>query len=208
MLTPFTNLHQHLSNIFIHLSNILYNIFNNHIISYNLFYNSITTYCVIFIIVLLTLLGFVLYAEEKTKIPVASLVNTQAELDQKANDNNIAINMSFRHNVDGLGTAAFLYDMNESDGLRMLRLLPNRAGSLRTINGVVGIVYRDNPNHTTGVNGQGNLLIHVNNSNLAIVDSARPILTRGLPVQRNLPARPFYPVTVLTILPANNNNAN
>ena len=114
--------------------------------------------------------------------------------------------MAFRQNLAGLGTAAFLFDINDRTGLRMLRLLPNRAGSFTTINGVVGIIYRNNPNQTTGINGQGNLLIHVNNFSLAHVDSARPILTRGLPIQRELPDRLYYPVTVLTILPANNAN--
>lgn len=154
----------------------------------------------------LTLLGIVLYAEERTNITVYSLLDTQADLEQRANDNRIPLNLAFRQNLAGLGTAAFLFDINDRTGLRMLRLLPNRAGSFTTINGVVGIIYRNNPNQTTGINGQGNLLIHVNNFSLAHVDSARPILTRGLPIQRELPDRLYYPVTVLTILPANNAN--
>jgi hypothetical protein len=197
MQTKFINLHQYLSNILGALNNIPYEILNNFI----------TTYCLIFIIVGLTLLGFVLYAE-RTNVTVASLLDTQADLEQRTNDNSIPLNLVFRQNLAGSETAAVLYDLNDRTGLRMLRLLPNRAGSVTTVNGGLGIFYRNNPNHTTGINGQGNLLIHANNYCLDHVDSVRPILTRGLPVHRGLPNRVHYPVTVLTILPDNNPNAN
>ena len=68
-------LHQYLSNILSTFNNIPFEIFNN----------SITTYCVIFIIVFLTLLGIVLYAEERTNIPVHSLLDTKADLERRTN---------------------------------------------------------------------------------------------------------------------------
>jgi hypothetical protein len=115
--------------------------------------------------------------------------------------------MTFRQNIPGRGTAAFLYDINDRTGLRMARLITNRAQSFVTINGVVGIIYVNNPNYSTGVvNSQGNLLIRVNNYSLRIVDGVRPILTRGLPVDRQLHDR--EDVTILTILPNNNPNPN
>ena len=197
MKNQFINLHQYLSNILGTLNNINYEIQNN----------TITTYCVISLIVFLTLLGIVLYAEQSTNVTVNSLLDTHADLDRRTNDNSYPINMTFRQNIPGRGTAAFLYDINDRTGLRMARLITNRAQSFVTINGVVGIIYVNNPNYSTGVvNSQGNLLIRVNNYSLRIVDGVRPILTRGLPVDRQLHDR--EDVTILTILPNNNPNPN
>lgn len=191
-------LHQYLSNILSTFNNIPFEIFNN----------SITTYCVIFIIVFLTLLGIVLYAEERTSIPVHSILDTKADLEQRTNDNNIALNLVFQQNVPGLGPSPFLIDRNDTTGLRMARLLPNRAGSFRIVNGRGGFVYRDRANQSTGINSQGNLLINVFNYHLGVVESNRTILSRGLTVQREPHPTRRTIETVLTILPDYNVNNN
>lgn len=191
-------LHQYLSNILSTFNNIPFEIFNN----------SITTYCVIFIIVFLTLLGIVLYAEERTNIPVHSLLDTKADLEHRTNDNNIALNLVFQLGVTGLGPSPFLIDRNDPTGLRMARLLPNRAGSFKIVNGRGGFVYREHANQSTGINNQGDLLIHVFNYHLNVVESNRTILSRGLPVQRAAHPTRYTVETVLTILPDYNVNNN
>ncbi|RYE12191.1 MAG: hypothetical protein EOP34_11285 [Rickettsiales bacterium] len=197
MQNKFIYSHQYLSNILGTLNHIKYEFLNH----------PITTYCVIYLIVFLTLLGIVLFAEQRTKITVKSLLYTKTDLEDRANDNIIGLNFGFQQNLPGLGTDAFLFDINDSTGLRMARLLPDRTFSSRRINGVNGFAYKTSPNYSTGVNSQENLLIHVNNNILDYVDSVRPILTRGLTVQR-APFGGAYPVTVLTILPVNNRNSN
>jgi hypothetical protein len=198
MLISFSYLHQYLSNIFGHLSNISYHFFNN----------PITSYCAIFIIVFLILLGFVLFAEQITTIPVDSLLDTEQDLERRTNDNRISLNLVFQQNVTGLGPSPFLIDRNDTTGLRMARLLPNRAGSFRIINGRGGFVYRQHINQSTGINNQGDLLIHVFNFSLGAVESNRTILSRGLPVQRAAHPTRSNTETVLTILPDYNVNAN
>ena len=156
----------------------------------------------------LTLLGIVLYAEERTSIPVHSILDTKADLEQRTNDNNIALNLVFQQNVPGLGPSPFLIDRNDTTGLRMARLLPNRAGSFRIVNGRGGFVYRDRANQSTGINSQGNLLINVFNYHLGVVESNRTILSRGLTVQREPHPTRRTIETVLTILPDYNVNNN
>lgn len=90
----------------------------------------------------------------------------------------------------------------------MARLLPNRAGSFKIVNGRGGFVYREHANQSTGINNQGDLLIHVFNYHLNVVESNRTILSRGLPVQRAAHPTRYTVETVLTILPDYNVNNN
>ena len=90
----------------------------------------------------------------------------------------------------------------------MARLLPNRAGSFKIVNGRGGFAYRERANQSTGINNQGDLLINVFNYHLHVVESNRTILSRGLPVQRAAHPTRYTVETVLTILPDYNVNNN
>lgn len=201
MQTELTNLHHLFNNIFGFLSNIPFDYLNNFIPRYD----------VIFIIVSITLLGFVLFAQQsQTTIPLDSLLDTQADLERRKNDNNIPLNLVFQRHHVGTRVHSFLIDRNDSTGIRMAALFPNRAGSFRVINGMVGLLYtRDNvPGSRVGLNNQNELLINVNNYSLFPVDAARGILSRGLPIQRTPHARSPNDITVLTVLSDYNTNIN
>jgi hypothetical protein len=201
MQTELTNLHHLFNNIFGFLSNIPFDYLNN----------IIPSYCVIFIIVSITLLGFVLFAQQsQTTIPVDSLLDTQADLERRKNDNRIPLDLVYQRHHVGARVHSFLVDRNDSTGIRMAALFPNRPGSFRVINGVVGLLYtRDNvPGSRVGLNNQNELLINVNNYSLFAVDVARGVQSRGLPIQRTPHARSPNDITVLTVLSDFNINTN
>ena len=82
----YSTLHHLLNNIVGYLSNIPFDYLNNFIPSY----------CIIFIIAYITLLGFVLFADNAAgRITVDSYLDTQADLERRANDNNIPLNLAF-----------------------------------------------------------------------------------------------------------------
>ena len=177
MTTNYTNLNHLFYKISGYLSNISSDFFNN----------SIPMYCVIFIIVLLTMLGFISFAEErKTTVTVDSLLDTKEDYERRKNDNNIPLNLVYQVQPVGSVFQPFLIDRNDSTGIRMMRLFPNRIGSFRFINGRMGLVCRENsdPNSLAGINNQHLLLIYANNYSLDAVDQERAILSRGLPIQR------------------------
>jgi hypothetical protein len=168
-------------------------------------------YCVIFIFVLFTILGFISFAEEKkTTISVDSLLDKKEDYERRKNDNNIPLNLVYQMHLIGTRVLPFLVDRNDSTGIRMLRLFPNRAGSFTSINGMVGLVCRENsdPNSPAGLNPQGLLLINANNYFLRIIDQERTILSRGLPIQRTPHLNRPNVMTVLTVHTDYNTNNN
>jgi hypothetical protein len=81
----YSTLHHLLNNIVGYLSNISFDYLNNFIPS-----------CIIFIIASITLLGFISFADNAAgRITVGSYLDTQADLERRANDNNIPLNLAF-----------------------------------------------------------------------------------------------------------------
>jgi hypothetical protein len=173
-------------------------------------------YCGIFIIVLWTILGFILFAEETKKtFTVNSLLDTKEDLERRENDNKIPLNLVFQMHPAGSGFVPFLIDRNDSTAIRLMRLFPNRAVSFRVMNGRMGLMCRESfdPNSLVGLNNQGLLLINANNYSLDSVEQQRAILSRGLPIQKTPHFRRPNVMTVLTVYPdfnfnPNNNNNN
>jgi preprotein translocase subunit SecY len=86
MQEKYNTLHHLLNNIVAYSSNISSDYLNNFIPSY----------CIIFIIAFITLLGFVLFADNADRrITVASYMDTQADLERRANDNTIPLNLHY-----------------------------------------------------------------------------------------------------------------
>lgn len=192
MTTYYTNLNHLFYKISGYLSNISSDFFNN----------SIPMYCVIFIIVLLTMLGFISFAEERKKtVTVDSLLDTKEDYERRKNDNSIPLNLVYQVQPVGSVFLPFLIDRNDSTGIRMMRLFPNRIGSFTYINGSMGLVCREHsdPNTLTGLNNQHLLTINANNYSLNAVDQERAILSRGLPIQRTPHISRPRLMTVLTV---------
>lgn len=86
MQEKYNTLHHLLNNIVAYSSNIPFDYLNNFIPSY----------CIIFIIAFITLLGFVLFADNADRrITVGSYMDTQADLERRANDNTIPLNLYY-----------------------------------------------------------------------------------------------------------------
>jgi hypothetical protein len=83
MQEKYSTLHHLLNNIVGYLSNIPFDYLDTFIPSY----------CIIFIIAFITLLGFVSFAARR--ITVDSYMDTQTDLERRANDNTIPLNLSF-----------------------------------------------------------------------------------------------------------------
>lgn len=198
MTTYYTNLNHLFYKASGYLSNISFDFFNS----------SIPMYCVIFIIVLLTILGFISFAEKrKTTVTVDSLLDPKEDYERRTN---IPLNLVYQIHPVGSVLQPFLIDKNDSTGIRMMRLFPNRVGSFTYINGAVGLVCRENsdPNSPAGLNNQGLLLINTNNYSLNAVDQERTILSRGLPIQRTPHLNRPNVMTVLTVYRDYNINNN
>ena len=187
----YSTLHHLLNNIVAYSSNIPFDYLNNFIPSY----------CIIFIIAYITLLGFVLFADNAAgRITVDSYLDTQADLERRANDNNIPLNLAFIYvmNPTWNSPRPFLIDKNDRAGLRIKSLFPDRsASSFRIVDGKGGFVY--NPGRVV-VNNQGELLTNVNIYSFNIVNQTRGVLSWGLPVQRIPHANSPYSITVLRVL--------
>ena len=190
MQEKFNTLHHLLNNIVAYSSNIPFDYLNNFIPSY----------CIIFIIAFITLLGFVLFADNADRrITVGSYMDTQADLERRANDNTIPLDLHFIYVTSPTWNAPrpFLIDKNETAGIRIKSLFPDRTATYRIIDGRGGFVY--NPGKVV-VNSQGELLTNVNIYSFAVVDRVRGVLSGGLPVQRIPHARSPNTVTVLRVL--------
>ena len=190
MQEKYNTLHHLLNNIVAYSSNIPFDYLNNFIPSY----------CIIFIIAFITLLGFVLFADNADRrITVGSYMDTQADLERRANDNTIPLNLHFIYVMSPTWNAPrpFLIDKNETAGIRIKSLFPDRTATYRIIDGRGGFVY--NPGKVV-VNSQGELLTNVNIYSFAVVDRVRGVLSGGLPVQRIPHARSPNTVTVLRVL--------
>jgi hypothetical protein len=126
-------------------------------------------------------------------------MDTQADLERRANDNTIPLNLHYIYVMSPTWNAPrpFLIDKNDSAGLRIKSLFPDRTASYRIIDGKGGFVY--NPAQVV-VNSQGELLTNVNIYSFATVDRLRGVLSGGLPVQRIRHASSPYTVTVLRVL--------
>ena len=187
----YSTLHHLLNNIVGYLSNIPFDYLNNFIPSC----------CIIFIIASITLLGFISFADNAAgRITVGSYLDTQADLERRANDNNIPLNLAFIYVTSPTWNSPrpFLIDKNERAGLRIKSLFPGRSdSSYRVIDGKGGFVY--NPARVV-VNDQGELLTNVNVYSFVIVNQARGVLSGGLPVQRIPHANSPYSITVLRVL--------
>jgi len=190
MQEKYNTLHHLLNNIVAYSSNIPFDYLNNFIPSY----------CIVFIIAFITLLGFVLFADNADRrITVGSYMDTQADLERRANDNTIPLNLYYIYVTSPTWNAPrpFLIDKNDSAGLRIKSLFPDRTASYRIIDGKGGFFY--NPGSVV-VNSQGELLTNVNIYSFAVVDRVRGVLSGGLPVQRIPHARSPNTVTVLRVL--------
>ena len=133
MQEKYNTLHHLLNNIVGYLSNIPFDYLNNFIPSY----------CIIFIIAFITLLGFVLFADNADRrITVDSYIDTQADLERRANDNTIPLDLAFIYVTSPTWNAPrpFLIDKNDSSGLRIKSLFPDRTASYRIINGRGGFI--------------------------------------------------------------------
>ena len=190
MQEKFNTLHHLLNNIVAYSSNIPFDYLNNFIPSY----------CIIFIIAFITLLGFVLFADNADRrITVGSYMDTQADLERRANDNTIPLNLHYIYVMSPTWNAPrpFFTDKNESAGLRKKSLFPDRTASYRIIDGKGGFVY--NPGSVV-VNSQGELLTNVNIYSFLAVDQLRGVQSGGVPVQRIRHASSPNTVTVLRVL--------
>lgn len=187
----YSTLHHLLNNIVDFFSNIPFDYLNNFI----------TSYCIIFIIAFITLLGFVSFADNAAeRITVDSYLDTQADLERRANDNTIPLNLAFFYVMSPNWKAPhpFLIDKNDSAGLRIKSLFPDRSAlTYRIIDGKGGFLY--NPASVV-VNGQGELLTNVNIYSFVIVKQARGVLSGGVPVQEIPHATRPNSVTVLRVL--------
>ena len=190
MQEKFNTLHHLLNNIVAYSSNIPFDYLNNFIPSY----------CIIFIIAFITLLGFVLFADNADRrITVGSYMDTQADLERRANDNTIPLNLYYIYVTSPTWNAPrpFLIDKNERAGLRIKSLFPDRTASYRIIDGKGGFFY--NPGSVV-VNNQGELLTNVNIYSFLAVDQLRGVQSGGVPVQRIRHASSPNTVTVLRVL--------
>lgn len=190
MQEKFNTLHHLFNNIVAYSSNIPFDYLNNFIPSY----------CIIFIIAFITLLGFVLFADNTDRrITVGSYMDTQADLERRANDNTIPLNLHYIYVMSPTWNAPrpFLIDKNESAGLRIKYLFPDRTASYRIIDGKGGFVY--NPGSVV-VNSQGELLTNVNIYSFVAVDLLRGVQSGGLPIERIRHASSPNTVTVLRVL--------
>ena len=190
MQEKFNTLHHWLNNIVAYSSNIPFDYLNNFIPSY----------CIIFIIAFITLLGFVLFADNADRrITVGSYMDTQADLERRANDNTIPLNLYYIYVTSPTWNAPrpFLIDKNERAGLRIKSLFPDRTASYRIIDGKGGFFY--NPGSVV-VNNQGELLTNVNIYSFLAVDQLRGVQSGGVPVQRIRHASSPNTVTVLRVL--------
>ena len=190
MQEKYNTLHHLLNNIVAYSSNIPFDYLNNFIPSY----------CIIFIIAFITLLGFVLFADNADRrITVASYMDTQADLERRANDNTIPLNLHYIYVTSPTWNAPrpFLIDKNDSAGLRIKSLFPDRTASYRIIDGKGGFVY--NPGSVV-VNSQGELLTNVNIYSFVAVDLLRGVQSGGLPIERIRHASSPNTVTVLRVL--------
>ena len=190
MQEKFNTLHHLFNNIVAYSSNIPFDYLNNFIPSY----------CIIFIIAFITLLGFVLFADNTDRrITVGSYMDTQADLERRANDNTIPLNLHYIYVMSPTWNAPrpFLIDKNESAGLRIKSLFPDRTASYRIIDGKGGFVY--NPGSVV-VNSQGELLTNVNIYSFVAVDLLRGVQSGGLPIERIRHASSPNTVTVLRVL--------
>lgn len=190
MQEKFNTLHHLLNNIVAYSSNIPFDYLNNFIPSY----------CIIFIIAFITLLGFVLFADNADRrITVDSYIDTQADLERRANDNTIPLDLHFIYVTSPTWNAPrpFLIDKNERAGLRIKSLFPDRTASYRIIDGKGGFFY--NPGSVV-VNNQGELLTNVNIYSFLAVDQLRGVQSGGVPVQRIRHASSPNTVTVLRVL--------
>ena len=190
MQEKYNTLHHLLNNIVAYSSNISSDYLNNFIPSY----------CIIFIIAFITLLGFVLFADNADRrITVGSYMDTQADLERRANDNTIPLNLYYIYVTSPTWNAPrpFLIDKNERAGLRIKSLFPDRTASYRIIDGKGGFFY--NPGSVV-VNNQGELLTNVNIYSFLAVDQLRGVQSGGVPVQRIRHASSPNTVTVLRVL--------
>ena len=190
MQEKYNTLHHLLNNIVAYSSNIPFDYLNNFIPSY----------CIIFIIAFITLLGFVLFADNADRrITVGSYMDTQADLERRANDNTIPLNLYYIYVTSPTWNAPrpFLIDKNERAGLRIKSLFPDRTASYRIIDGKGGFFY--NPGSVV-VNNQGELLTNVNIYSFLAVDQLRGVQSGGVPVQRIRHASSPNTVTVLRVL--------
>ena len=187
MQEKYSTLHHLLNNIVGYLSNIPFDYLDTFIPSY----------CIIFIIAFITLLGFVSFAARR--ITVDSYMDTQTDLERRANDNTIPLNLSFIYVMSPTWNAPrpFLIDKNETAGIRIKSLFPDRTATYRIIDGRGGFVY--NPGKVV-VNSQGELLTNVNIYSFVAVDQLRGVQSGGLPVQKIRHAKSPYTVTVLRVL--------
>lgn len=176
MQEKYSTLHHLLNNIVGYLSNIPFDYLNT-------------------FIAFITLLGIVSFA---ARITVDSYLDTDADLERRANDNTIPLNLAFLYVMFPTWNAPrpFLIDKNDMTGLRIKSLFPNRTASFRIIDGKGGFVY--NPANVV-VNNQGELLTNVNIYSFVIVNQVRGVQSGGLPVQTIRHASSPNTVTVLKV---------
>lgn len=172
MLEKSINLHPLFDKIFDYLSKIPFNYLNT-------FINS---YCVIFILVFITLLGLVLFAENRA-ITVDSYLDTEADLERRINDNNIPLDLAYILVSGPTWTKPhpFLIDRNDSTGVRLKIFFLGKTPTFTKIDGRGGFIY--SPRHVS-FNDQGELLPSVNIQMFFAVDQWRGVQSRGRPINR------------------------
>lgn len=160
----------------INLTELLYKIFTllSNILSFFLD-NPMSSYCTIFILVPITLLGFVLFSAS-TSAKIDNILDTDADLERRKNDNRIPLDLAY---VTNGVSSPFLIDRNDSTGLRMRALFINRT-SLTVRGGIGG--FTTNPRHAV-YNNQGELLVNAPLVPFVAVNSFRGVQTRGRPIQ-------------------------
>jgi hypothetical protein len=162
--------------------NLLYDLFCNIFTSLSNILSSLnnlgSTYCTIFILVTITLLGLVLFANNASVSPeVRNLLDTQTDFEERVKDNKIPLNLVY---VPYGAGSRLLIDKNDETGIRVRTQFFFRAASLVERGGYNGFVIKKLPND------QGELLVNTNTTLFTEVEASRGVLTRGAIIDREL----------------------
>jgi hypothetical protein len=160
--------------------NLLYDLFCNIFTSLSNILSSLdnlgSTYCTIFILVTITLLGLVLFANNASiSSEIRNLLDTQADFEERVKDNDIPLNLVY---VPYGPASHLLIDKSDETGIRLRTLFLYRTGSLAEMGGHKGFVIKELPNN------QGELLVNTNTILFRQVEDRRGILTRGAIIDR------------------------
>jgi hypothetical protein len=162
------------------LYDLFYKIFTSLSKISSFFNNLVSTYCTIFILVTITLLGLVLFANNASISPkVDNLIDTKADLERRTNDNTIPLDLAYVPNGE---FGHFLIDKKDSTGLRMKALFINRTTSFKVIGNRGGFII--STAHARP-NNQGELLVNADLMTFNAVNQYRGVLTRGIAIDTN-----------------------